>query len=392
MDQLLKQSTAATVKVGPFVDDTDGKTAETGLTIAQADIRLSKNGGAFAQTNNSAGATHDENGYYGVPLDATDTGTLGRLRVAISESGALPVVHDFLVVPAAVYDSLVAGSDKLPVDVQEVSSDSTAADNLEAACDGTGYNLGGGSVVAASVSGAVGSVTGNVGGNVSGSVGSISGVTFPTHFEDLAITDTDGHVTVGTVVDKTGYSLASSGMDSVVLPANIVTASSIAASALNGKGDWSTHDAAAVTTALGNGSTLTALATAAAVAAIEGDATEANQTAILAALTAIKGTGWTTETLKAIHEAIEGVGGAIGAGADTVTLTLTTALDSPIADADVWISTDEAGNNIVAGTRQTNSAGQVTFRLDAGVTYYRWAQKDGINFTNPTAFTAEADS
>jgi len=208
MDQLLKQSTAATVKVGPFVDDTDGKTAETGLTIAQADIRLSKNGGAFAQTNNSAGATHDENGYYGVPLDATDTGTLGRLRVAISESGALPVVHDFLVVPAAVYDSLVAGSDKLPVDVQEVSSDSTAADNLEAACDGTGYNLGGGSVVAASVSGAVGSVTGNVGGNVSGSVGSISGVTFPTHFEDLSITDTDGHVTAGTVSDKTGYSLA----------------------------------------------------------------------------------------------------------------------------------------------------------------------------------------
>jgi len=112
------------------------------------------------------------------------------------------------VVPAAVYDSLVAGSDKLPVDVQEVSSDSTAADNLEAACDGTGYNLGGGSVVAASVSGAVGSVTGNVGGNVSGSVGSISGVTFPTHFEDLSITDTDGHVTAGTVSDKTGYSLA----------------------------------------------------------------------------------------------------------------------------------------------------------------------------------------
>ena len=54
---MLKQSTAATIKFGPFVDDTDGKTAETGLTIAQADIRLSKNGGDFAQTNNSEGAT-----------------------------------------------------------------------------------------------------------------------------------------------------------------------------------------------------------------------------------------------------------------------------------------------------------------------------------------------
>ena len=54
---ILKQSTAATIKLGPFVDDGDGKTAETGLTISQADIRLSKAGGDFAQTNNSAGAT-----------------------------------------------------------------------------------------------------------------------------------------------------------------------------------------------------------------------------------------------------------------------------------------------------------------------------------------------
>lgn len=54
----------------------------------------------------------------------------------------------------------------------------------------------------------VGSVTGNVGGNVTGSVGSISGVTFPTNFGDLAITVTTGQVTVGTNNDKTGYSIS----------------------------------------------------------------------------------------------------------------------------------------------------------------------------------------
>lgn len=112
----LKQSTAVTVKVGPFLDATDGVTEETALTIAQADIRLSKNGGAFAQTNNVAGATHDENGYYGVPLDATDTGTLGTLRVAIHETGALPVWQDFMVVPSNVWDSFF-GADNLEVDV-----------------------------------------------------------------------------------------------------------------------------------------------------------------------------------------------------------------------------------------------------------------------------------
>jgi len=140
MAQWLKQSTAVTVKMGPFVDSSDGVTAETALTISQADIRLSKNGGAFAQTNNTAGATHDENGYYGVPLDTTDTNTLGTLRVAISESGVLPVWQDFMVVPANVWDSLF-GSDKLQVDAVEISSDAAAADNAELAFDGTGYGF-----------------------------------------------------------------------------------------------------------------------------------------------------------------------------------------------------------------------------------------------------------
>lgn len=108
--QILRQSTAKTVVLGPFVDATDGVTAETALTIAQADIRLSKNGGAFAQTNNAAGATAMENGYYSVPLDTTDTGTVGTLTVAVSESGALPVWREFQIVEEAVFDAFYAAS------------------------------------------------------------------------------------------------------------------------------------------------------------------------------------------------------------------------------------------------------------------------------------------
>lgn len=140
----LKQSTAATIKLGPFVDDSDGKTAKTGLTISQADIRLSKNGGDIAQTNNSAGATHDELGYYNVPLDTTDTNTLGTLKVIVSVSGALPVFADFMVITAEAYDTL-CGTDHFTVDlngtpsvnVAQISGDSVAADNLESYCDGT---------------------------------------------------------------------------------------------------------------------------------------------------------------------------------------------------------------------------------------------------------------
>lgn len=117
----LKQSTAVSVILGPFVDSTDGATAETGLTISQADIRLSKNAGAFAQKSDTAGATHMENGHYSAALNATDTNTLGHLRVAVAESGALPVWRDFLVLPANVYDSLL-GADKLQVHVDEMTA------------------------------------------------------------------------------------------------------------------------------------------------------------------------------------------------------------------------------------------------------------------------------
>jgi hypothetical protein len=102
----LKQSTAVTVKIGPFLDEDDGNAAETALTIAQADVRLSKNGGDLAQKNESTSCTHDEIGIYGCPLDTTDTGTLGRLQLFVHETGALPVYHEFMVVTSNIFDSL----------------------------------------------------------------------------------------------------------------------------------------------------------------------------------------------------------------------------------------------------------------------------------------------
>lgn len=115
MPAWLKQSTAVDIALGPFVDSTDGFTAETGLTLAQADIRLKKNAGAWAQKNDVTSATHEENGWYECELDATDTNTLGLLIVAVNETGALPVWREFMVVPANVYDSLVSAIDWLDV-------------------------------------------------------------------------------------------------------------------------------------------------------------------------------------------------------------------------------------------------------------------------------------
>lgn len=103
----LRQSTASQeVLLGPFVDDTDGKTAETGLTIANTDIKIWKNGGTTESDKNSGGATHVASGRYYAVLDATDTNTIGPLEINVHVSGALPVRRECCVLDEAVYDVL----------------------------------------------------------------------------------------------------------------------------------------------------------------------------------------------------------------------------------------------------------------------------------------------
>lgn len=178
----LKQSTAAqSVAIGPFVDETDFKTAETGLTINNTDIKIVVNGGASANKN-SGGGTHRVNGVYGITLDATDTATVGEMEISVVVSGALPVFHKFQVVEEAVYDALFGASAlgyiaNAPVNVAQISGDSVAADNAEAFFDGTGY-----------------AGTNNV---------------IPT------TTNVTNGVTVTTNNDKTGYALSTAGVTAI---------------------------------------------------------------------------------------------------------------------------------------------------------------------------------
>ena len=108
MSGILRQNTAVTLLVGPFLDSVDGNTEETALTIAQADVRLSKNGAASAPKADTSSATHDANGMYRVSLNATDTDTVGRLTLFVHVSGALFVRHEYQVVEEAVYDQFYA--------------------------------------------------------------------------------------------------------------------------------------------------------------------------------------------------------------------------------------------------------------------------------------------
>ena len=118
----IKQSTAYTFRMGPFLDETDGKTAETGLTIEDSHIRVSKAGANFIDKNETTNAAHDEAGFYVVILDTTDTNAVGELQIAIHMSGALPVFKTFQVVEEDIYAALFAASADLITKVDAIDT------------------------------------------------------------------------------------------------------------------------------------------------------------------------------------------------------------------------------------------------------------------------------
>ncbi len=134
----LRQSTAVDVLFGPFLDETNGKDAETGLTITQAEVRLSKNGGNMAQKSEATSLVHDELGHYVCKLNGTDTNTLGTLKVMVHESGALSVWEWFSVINQNDWDSKYS-TDKLQVDLIQMGGVAQSATDLKDFAD-AGYD------------------------------------------------------------------------------------------------------------------------------------------------------------------------------------------------------------------------------------------------------------
>jgi len=127
----LKQSTAVTFQLGPFVDVGDGVTPETGLATnmdnATTGIRVSKNGVASIDRNSATAPAHDDDGYYRVELSTTDTNALGTLHVQYEELGVtLPMWKDFMVVTANIWDTFFS-TDQLDVNVTNMAADTITA-------------------------------------------------------------------------------------------------------------------------------------------------------------------------------------------------------------------------------------------------------------------------
>ena len=307
--RVLKQSTQTDVLIGPLIDDGDFKAVEesvaynaTGIDvdvikgITKADITLADSAG-------NGYWRHVINGYYAVTLSTTDTGTLGPLRVTFEATGVLPCWEDFLVVPANVYDAMVAGTDKLQVDAVEVSSSSTAADNLEA-------NIGN---LDASIAGLNDISAADVNAEVDAALADYDGPTKAEMDAALAALDLGGSsLTVGDIADAV-WDEAQSGHTTV--------------------GTFGSY----------------------------------------------------------LDAKVSSVSGISGSGADECTITI--AEDGVgVPGATVWITTDAAGNTVVAEGKRTNDSGQVTLFLDDGSAYYLWAQcPAGFKDIHGQPFTAVAD-
>ena len=133
----LRYNSATIVTVGPFVDRDDGVTLETALTITNERISFTvdANDGSAPTLvlDNVTGATlgtdNDLNyiancdaGLMQLELSAANVNYLGRAFLTITDAANhVPVFHEFMILPAHVYDGLVTGTDNLQVDTVQAA-------------------------------------------------------------------------------------------------------------------------------------------------------------------------------------------------------------------------------------------------------------------------------
>lgn len=115
--------------------ETDGTDLMTSATITAGEVKVSQSEGAEANCNDGSGAcVTDEGSCYSLSLDATELDT-ARVYVTIIDTAAKTFLDKCIVI-----DTFGNASAQFPtadVNVTQISGDSAAADNVEAAFDGT---------------------------------------------------------------------------------------------------------------------------------------------------------------------------------------------------------------------------------------------------------------
>jgi hypothetical protein len=181
----IRLGTQRLVIVGPILDSAGAAKTDEVVT----NVLLSKNGGAHAALTTETFA-HLHGGFYGLTLTTGNTDTLGTLELFLDSGTNTMPAKALNVMTALAWDALYAASGgRIFADVDTIKTQTiTCAANA-----------------------AFGAFIGNATAAIA--------------------VDGSGHVTP-TAASKTGYALVSTGMNAVVLPADIITAASVKADAV----------------------------------------------------------------------------------------------------------------------------------------------------------------
>jgi hypothetical protein len=132
--QLLKQSTAATVEVGPVLD----ANGDPYTGASAADFNITKNGTTAALASPTT-ATHSHNGTYLVALTTGNTDTLGRLSISMNKATYAMTIFRYEVLAANQFDAIVTNGNVTPAAIADAVWDEDNRDHLSA--HSTGKNL-----------------------------------------------------------------------------------------------------------------------------------------------------------------------------------------------------------------------------------------------------------
>ncbi|NIS69993.1 MAG: hypothetical protein GTO12_13935 [Proteobacteria bacterium] len=141
--QEVKEDAGATILIGPFVDEADGVTPISNVTLSGADAaEIMKHDGSTFVDISSLTFSHKQDGWYTLALTSSELDTPGRATVVISDADlCLPVWKDLMVLPANVWDSKY-GTDKLEVDIVQCGGSAVAAGAIPNAAAGGNGGLG----------------------------------------------------------------------------------------------------------------------------------------------------------------------------------------------------------------------------------------------------------
>ena len=102
---MLKQSTAATILVGPVLDSAGAAVT----TAVIGDFQATKNGTSAALAS-PATATHSHNGFYLLALTTSNTDTVGRLVISVNNTAQSMSTHRYTVLLPSVFDALITNA------------------------------------------------------------------------------------------------------------------------------------------------------------------------------------------------------------------------------------------------------------------------------------------